>query len=231
MNATQKNCKFCDSQISLIAIVCSKCGLPQKFLLSQSLGKSIPLMAATISTLLLVGTLVWPLIFPERAKIVVDTASPAYALDELRLDIANLSDLAVLLPSEMHCLFWGELDYLKSRLSTVSESSNGEAYSILVLSRTPDSAVGLRNQSARVRYAVPASEDWGATGTRGRLNCDLKLSDIHGNLSSIKPQVAFEINDGGIILYDIGNFADSDKMEVSAGTFFGPRNELLSNSE
>lgn len=197
----------------------------------QALGKSIPLIAATVSTLLLVGALIWPLVSPERAKIVVDTASPAYALDELRLDIANLSDLAVMLPSEMHCVFRGDMGYLNSRFTTVNVSLDGEAYSVLVLSRTSDSSVGLRNQSTRVRYAVPANEVWGATGTRGRLNCELKLSDVHGDLAPIRPQVAFEINDGGTILYDIGNFSDSKTMDVSAGTFFAPRNELLPASE
>lgn len=226
-----KKCKFCDSEISSASLVCPTCGFAQRLLLSHALGKSIPLVAATVSTLLLVGSLLWPMAFPERAKIMVDTASPAYALNELRLDIANLSDRAVLLPSEMHCGFSGDADYLLPRMNTVITPEDGDAYSMLALSRTPDSAVGLRNQSARVRYAVPKNETWGAPGTRGRLNCDLRLADVYGNLEAIRPQVVFEINDGGIILYDIGNFIDAETMEVNAGTFFGPRRELLPSSQ
>lgn len=230
MDTLGKKCKYCDNTISSAAIICSKCGLAQKFLLSKALGESIPLIAATVSTLLLVGALVWPLFFPERAKIVFDTASPAYGLDELRLDIANLSDLAVLLPSEMYCEFRGEIEHLNSRMSEVSVISGGEAYSVLVLSRTSDSSIGLRNQSARVRYATPANEEWGAAGTRGRLNCSLNISDVHGDLDPIRPQVAFEINEAGIILYDIGNFVDAETMDVSAGLFFEPRNALIPTS-
>lgn len=227
MSTVTTNCKHCSSVISAQASVCPHCGLSQKPSLSKALGQSIPLIASTVSTLLLVGALIWPLIFPERARIVVETASPAYALNELRMDIANLSDLAVLLPSEMFCDFRGDADYLNSRFSTVSIFPDGTAYSVLVLSRTADSAVGLRNQSARVRYAANSDDTWATTGTRGRLNCTLRLSDVHGDLDPVTPQVAFEVNDGGIILYDIGNFVNAETMDINPATFFGPRGELL----
>lgn len=227
MNATINNCKFCLNQIPAAAKVCPVCSFPQKFLLFQSLGKSIPLIASTASTLVLISALIWPLVHPERAQIITDTASPAYALNELRMDIANLSDISVLLPSEMYCMFRGDEAYLMPSFNEVVVEPNGKAYSILVLTRSPDSAVGLRNQSARIRYAVSANETWGAPGTQGKMTCDLGLSDVHGDLPPVTRDVAFEINDGGIILYDIGNYRDPDKMEINPGTFFGPRNKLL----
>lgn len=227
----KQNCRYCDRPISSAAVVCPECGSSLRTRVTEVVGKTVPLVASTVSTLLLVGALVWPMYFPERARIHVETASPAYALDALRLDISNLSDLAVPLPSELHCDHRGEFDHLVRRFGTATKAEDGSAHTVLTLTRDPDSAPGFRNASARVRYAVNGGERWGVTGTRGRLDCVLQLRDVHGELDPIMRRVAFEIAEGGVILYDIHDFQGADAMDIDAGLFYAPRNELFRTSK